>query len=771
MAKPSIRLPDYVAAPIRQVRGGARLSAQAINKAATDQKTKTATVAAAGALAPIIYGRCNVPGLPFFYGTIGTDLVVGYVWGIGEIDAIEQVQINDLNGGAISGVTLTHYLGTTTQGVDARLVAANASYNDRMRFDVGNGLRGIAHSVARITQAAAVGGWPRARATIRGRKLYDPRSGLTVYSDNPALATADLITDPDYGQGLTVLGLNAAADWCDTLLGGATKRAQLALVLANGRAIDPDWLDILSVYAECGYVHEGASIRLIPDAPVDLGTAPTVNAGLMIANSLSVKAVNDIDTPTEVEVIYTVPGSGTKPWGNGSNAVATPGVQRIPTSVSLEGVYRSAEAGSKAKARLARLTHRVEVLFQTTDGGIVRQAGDVVNIDNAARGASLPIRIESVSYAGPGRYNVSGLRYDASHYPDDLVLPAGYGTLPDGAILPFKDTTLPAGYAAFTAANGKYIMGAGGAYAVGATGGAAATGAWSGTTSTDGAHGGGTPFDTPGTGTTYSGANAHDITDTSANHAHTWSASASTMDLSRRRHPLAKRTGAATTIPASMLIFGVSGLSHPDVARVTLGSGRLLMADTAVADAGAATQTQSATITSANMAHKHYDKTSPYYDQDFAPYANAKNASAEINWPHTHTLSLSLVAAIKRRKLALYGGVTDYPVLAGMIALHEGAVPSGWRLCDGTLGTPDMLGFLVEIAATGQEGVSAGNNTVAASGTSGWFGHSHLTGDAADGPVVVSVLHSETVNHRHTVAASQSYTPPWYGLKFIMCTP
>jgi hypothetical protein len=758
---------------ISAVRGGSRISAQQINKAASDPKVRTQTVAAAGALLPIIYGRCNVPGLPFFYGSIGTDLVIGYIWGVGECDAIEQVQINDLNGGSISGVTLTHYLGTTTQGVDATLVSANASYNDTMRFDVGNGWRGIAYTVARITTAAAVGGWPRARATIRGRKLYDPRTATTVYSDNPALAMGDLITDPDYGTGLTVLGLSAAADWCDTLLGGAEKRARIALTLAEGRAIDPGWLDILSVYAECGYVHEGSSIRLIPDAPVDLNLAPTIDASLIVANSLRVQAVNDIDTPTSVEIIYTPPGSATTPWPNASNSYATPGAQRIPTSIRLEGVYRSTEAGNKAKARLARLTNRVAVSFQTTDSGIVRQAGDVVNIASTARGVTLPLRIESVSYAGPGRYNVSGLRYDADHYPADLVLPSGYGTLPDAAILLFDATTLPDGYADFTAANGKFIMGAGGTYAAGATGGAAATGTWSGTTSTSGAHTGSGTFLAPDYGTAISRRSATDVADTSANHSHSWSAAAATMNLLRRRHRLAKRAGTSATIPASMLVFGIQGLSHPDVARITANAGRLLMAESTTANAanaGAATQSHSATIASANMAHKHYDVFGSSH-QHSAPYYDVKIPSEEMNWPHTHTLSVTLTAAIKRRKLALYGGVTDYPVLAGMIVLHEGAVPSGWALCDGTLGTPDMRDFLVEIAATGQEGVSAGNNTVAASGSSGDYGHSHWGGDGDDGPITASQLHSGTEYHNHTVSASLAYTPEWYGLKFIMCTP
>ena len=765
--------PTPTTPPIKTIRGGPRIPAEQINKAASDPKVRTQTVAAAGALLPIIYGRCNVPGLPFFYGNIGTDLVVGYVWGVGECDAIEQVQINDLDGGSISGVTLTHYLGTTTQGVDSTLVAANASYNDSMRFDAGYGWRGIAYTVARITSAAAVGGWPRARATIRGRKLYDPRTGTTVYSDNPALAMADLITDPNYGAGMTVLGLSAAADWCDTLLGGATKRAQIALTLAEGRAIDPGWLDILSVYAECGYVHEGSSIRLIPDAPVDLSLAPTIDASLIVANSLRVQAVNDIDTPTEVEIIYTLPGSATTPWPNASNSYATPGVQRIPTSIRLEGVYRSAEAGNKAKARLARLTNRVSVSFQTTDSGIVRQAGDVVKIAGTARGVTLPLRIESVSYAGPGRYNVSGLRYDQNHYPADLVLPAGYGTLPDAAILMFDETTLPSGYADFTAANGKYIMGAGGTYAAGATGGSAATGALSGTTSTNGAHPTeGTLFPANQSGGLDSGYNYTDVADTSADHSHSWSAPSVTMDLLRRRQRLAKRSGSSATIPATMLVFGIPGLSHPDVARITANNGRLIMADSVNANAGSATTAITVTIASANMAHKHYDKASGSI-QAISYNPSSYQGSGELNWTHTHTVaSSSIAAAVKRRKLALYGGVTDYPVLAGMIVLYEGAVPAGWTLCDGSAGAPDMRDFMVEIAATGQEGVSAGNNTVAASGLTSLYGHSHAIGaELGSYHKENSIYHSDTIYHRHTVSGSQSYTPPWYGLKFIMCTP
>lgn len=768
--------PGYVA-PIRAASGGgSSLPASKINQAATSDTLRTATFAASGALLPIVYGRDNVPGGIFAQGKISTDLVLGVAWCLGEIDAIEKVYINDVDASTISGVTITNYLGTSTQTADATLASAIAGYNDTLTFSGRDRVRGIAYTVLRITTAAAITGWPRLRAVLRGLKILDPRSGtptVRAYFDNSALCMADFIADPDFGAGVAALNVTAAADWNDTLLGGADPRCKLSLTIAEGRPI-ADWLDLFAEYAECRYIFEGPDIRIIPDAAVDLGTVPTIAGANIVQGSLTLSATDSSDSPTVVEVRYTSPttgGSAALPWPLvvGTPAV-TPGADRIPTSVSLEGVYRSVEANNKALARLNRLKHRVEVSFSTFDAGVIYQAGDVVNVDVTARGVSVPVRITRVGMQGPGRYAVSGLRYDASHYPSEIILPGGFGTLPDGAILLDTGATLPAGYSAFTAADGKYIMGAGGTYAVGATGGAAATSVWSGNTSTSGAHTSTGGFLAPAYGTDVSQVSATDITDTSADHLHTWSASAATMNLYRRRHKLAKRTGSSSTIPASMLVFGIAGLSHPDVARVLTGSGRLLMADTVVADAGAASQSLTATIASANMVHKHYDAFGSS-QQDFAPYENAIKPSTETNWAHTHTLTATLIAAIKRRKLALYGGTTDYPVLAGMIVLHEGAVPAGWSLCDGTAGTPDMRDFMVEIAASGQESVSAGNNTVTASGTSGSYGHSHHAGDAPDGPVVASQKHSETIYHNHTVSASQSYTPPWYALKFIMATP
>jgi hypothetical protein len=217
------RLPAYRGGTL----SGGRLPASTINNLAQTPRERTITVAASGKPIPIVYGRVNLPGQLFAQGMIGTDLVVGYLLCVGAIDAVEKVIVNDLDASTISGVTVTTYLGMPTQTADPTLTSAIAGYNDSMRFDVGNGLRGIAYIVLRITNDAAVGGWPRLRATIRGRKVYDPRSGLTAYSDNSALCMGDLITDLDYGLGLAVGNLTAPAHWCDGLLAqGVSQRCR-----------------------------------------------------------------------------------------------------------------------------------------------------------------------------------------------------------------------------------------------------------------------------------------------------------------------------------------------------------------------------------------------------------------------------------------------------------------------------------------------------------------------------------------------------------------
>jgi len=703
---------------------------------------------------------------------IGTDLVVGYLLCVGAIDAVEKVIVNDLDASTISGVTVTTYLGMPTQTADPTLTSAIAGYNDSMRFDVGNGLRGIAYIVLRITNAAAVGGWPRLRATIRGRKVYDPRSGLTAYSDNSALCMGDLITDLDYGLGLAVGNLTAAANWCDGLLAdGVSQRCRLALTLSNPQKINPGLLDLMSAYAECWYTHEGASIKLVPDGAVDLGSAPQITN--WIAGSLSVRREDSTDTPTSVVLEYLVPRSDALPWDTTQVERKAAGQALAPAPVRMPGVYRLAEADNKAISRLVRMQNKQAVRFSLPDSGVIYQAGDVVVLNSAPRGVTdLAVRVHSVDLSAPGRHAISGEVYSADQYPSETPPSAG-ATVPAGGIILWSGGATPGGWADFTAPNGKLIVGAGGTYAQGATGGTGWDVSFSGNTTTDGAHSGGSagfPAAQFTTGGSSGICNGFTTTGNPA-HAHTHSSGTVTLNPLRRQQRLIKASGVQPSVPQGGLVLGLPGITAGGWLRQTTHAGRTIEAAASDANVGSASQPKSITTGVANDAHEHHQIVGSGRTADFA--AGTLYAGRTGGGDHTHTATLNIVAALKRRRLALYGGAADEQIRAGQIILWDGgAPPTDWLLCDGTSGTPDMRDYFIEIAGSGNESTAAGDNTATATATTSSVGHQHKNEALDNNSLKAFVIqHSDTVTHTHTINASAPVDPPHYALACIMYSP
>ena len=63
-------------------------------------------------------------------------------------------------------------------------------------------------------------GIPNISAKVQGKKVYDPRTSTTVYSDNPALAIRDYLTDSTYGFGASAseiddTAITTAANICE----------------------------------------------------------------------------------------------------------------------------------------------------------------------------------------------------------------------------------------------------------------------------------------------------------------------------------------------------------------------------------------------------------------------------------------------------------------------------------------------------------------------------------------------------------------------------
>ena len=120
------------------------------------------------------------------------------------------------------------HLGTADQTADAHLMAAFPQ-----KWTAAHRLRGVAYLYVKAQWNSDVwGGVPNISAIVRGKRLYDPRTGITAWSDNPALMVRDYLTS-DYGIGADAEEIDdasfvAGANVCDETVSvndqGATQR-------------------------------------------------------------------------------------------------------------------------------------------------------------------------------------------------------------------------------------------------------------------------------------------------------------------------------------------------------------------------------------------------------------------------------------------------------------------------------------------------------------------------------------------------------------------
>lgn len=392
-----------------------------------------AQCAAENAPLPIIYGRVYTGALVADWLTYQNDLIMVLVWGEGEINAIETITESD--NALPAGITITNYNGTAGQTADATLIAAYASHG----ITYADALPGIAYTVARIP-AGTTSGFPTFKAIIQGRKLYDPRTGLTVYSDNPALALGDFITSTVYGMGKTVdsTSLTAAANFCDELC-GTEKRRIIGLVLDQTNPCS-QWLEALRTYAGCFISQEGSSYRLIPDKA---GTSVfSFTASNIVANSLKLKKRGLQQIPTVIDLRYT--DTSVLPWAEKSAFAKAAGVDagttpRRDSQVQLPGVTRYSQAMREATERMNKLTlSDLSADFTAFDEALVLQVGDIVTVTHPIGLTAKLMRVMAAKILDAGRWAISCLEYDPAVYSNAVTAAPTYTdtALPDPAAPP-----------------------------------------------------------------------------------------------------------------------------------------------------------------------------------------------------------------------------------------------------------------------------------------------------------------------------------------------
>ena len=182
----------------------------------------------------IIYGKMRVAGARIYdeaTGTNNTYLHRILAFAGHEIQSFDKIYVNDelvtldVNGEV---VTPTKYagklrfklhLGSPNQTVDVDLNSESFNWNTEHR------LRNIAYMYVRLKFDANAfpNGIPEFTAVVSGKKVYDPRTSTTAWSDNPALCLRDYLTSA-YGLDEDVANIDddlvtSAANVCDQLVG------------------------------------------------------------------------------------------------------------------------------------------------------------------------------------------------------------------------------------------------------------------------------------------------------------------------------------------------------------------------------------------------------------------------------------------------------------------------------------------------------------------------------------------------------------------------
>jgi hypothetical protein len=179
----------------------------------------------------VLYGRVKTGGVIIYDEATGVnnkDLHRIIAYAGHEVTSFDEIYVNDElvtldgTGNVISPakydglIRIKEHLGSPTQTADTDLVAESAGL-----WTTQHTLNGIAYLYIRLSFSsdAFPNGVPQIIATIKGKKLYDPRDGTTAWSDNPALCIRDYLIS-GYGLGEDAAQVDdtlvsAAANVCD----------------------------------------------------------------------------------------------------------------------------------------------------------------------------------------------------------------------------------------------------------------------------------------------------------------------------------------------------------------------------------------------------------------------------------------------------------------------------------------------------------------------------------------------------------------------------
>jgi predicted phage tail protein len=469
--------------PITAILGGIAVLTGALSYKAAKDAQKAAKKAAdtmAGVLVnkesniepiPVIYGERRVGGTRVFVEASGSDknkyLYICLVLCEGEIEDITDIKIDDyeLKGGrygAISDIDygdvrvfesteqdwvyIDAYKGSDGQGVSTILDSSGTKWTSNHK------LSGVAYLGIRLRWDKDIfSGIPEITCLVKGKKVYDPRTLTTAWSDNPALCLRDYLTNNRYGKGLPTSAIdnvkfNAAANDCDTFTvtpyAGAPSTSRIFKTNAVLDTGDEIFRNVEKLLLGCrGFLpYSNGKYGLVID---QAQSAVMTLDKRKIIGGIGIQGEDKKDKFNRVLVQFPNPQADWQPdqavWPESGSATETgfleeDGGTLLVDEVEMETITNYYAARDFARIFCLRSRNALRCSLTATSEAINLVVGDVVNITHPTPGWSAkPFQVEEISLNYDGTVKLSLIEYDSTIYAYD---PASQEEI-------YPDTNLP----------------------------------------------------------------------------------------------------------------------------------------------------------------------------------------------------------------------------------------------------------------------------------------------------------------------------------------
>ena len=292
------------------------------------------------------------------------------------------------------------------------------------------GYGGCAWLDMNLTVSDELNGNPNIDVVLKGRKVFDTRTGETAFSTNPAMCLRDFLLNDRFGVGWTG-GLDEdsfkeAADFCDEEIEfvdadgvlQSRKRYELNLILDQQEDAEDAVSKFLS--ACCGYPvrYRGViGMRIEKATPVSYH----FTEAQIVKDSFSISQMGLDETPNKYVLNIVSPENN---WRSTRCIIEDTAMQDVlgyiqEESVDLEGVTSQHQA-----LRIGRFYRDLNtvcnkpVSFSTASQAMHLQPGDVIQVSYYKAIEKMPFRIISIKEEGNGTFSIEGREYNEGIYSD-----------------------------------------------------------------------------------------------------------------------------------------------------------------------------------------------------------------------------------------------------------------------------------------------------------------------------------------------------------------